>query len=93
MPTATQKLVETQDTPLRVLMFGEGKGLGATDQVAPSHISTRVSLPVSPTATQKCFETQDTPLRVPGLGLGVSDQVVPSQVSMKARLPVFGMLE
>jgi hypothetical protein len=80
VPTATQKLVETQDTPLRELSPVPGLGLGATDQVVPSHVSMRV---LSPTATQKCFETQDTPLRVPGLGLGMSDQVVPSHVSMR----------
>jgi hypothetical protein len=72
-PTATQKLVETQDTPLRVLSVGPGLGLGTTDQVVPSHISTRSLKLVLPTATQKLVETQDTPLRklppVPGLGL------------------------
>jgi hypothetical protein len=84
VPAATQKLVETHDTPLRRLPLVPGLGLGATDQVAPSHISTRVPLPVSPTATQKCFETQDTPLRksnTSGLGLGTTDQVVPSHMT------------
>src|SRR6516165_2816846 len=43
-PTATQKLVETQDTPLSPPSSSEppGVGLGTTDQVLPSHISTRV---------------------------------------------------
>jgi hypothetical protein len=68
---------------LRKLLPVPGLGLGATDQVVPSHVSMRLSLP---TATQKCFETQDTPLRllnVLGFGLGTTDQVVPSQVSMR----------
>jgi hypothetical protein len=89
VPTVTQKLVETHDTPLRRLANVPGLGLGAIDQAVPSHISTRVPLDSpkltwDPTATQKCFETQDTPLRKlnrSGLGLGTTDQVVPSHVS------------
>jgi hypothetical protein len=94
-PTATQKLVETQDTPLRSFSFGsgEGLGLGTTDQVVPSHISTRVPGPgklVLPTATQKLVERQDTPLRrlapVPGLGLGTTDQLVPATPPVSMRV-------
>jgi hypothetical protein len=92
VPAATQKLVETHDTPLRTLANVPGLGLGVTDQVLPSHISTRVPgdspellLTSRPTATQKCFETQDTPpsrkLSRSGLGLGTTDQVVPSHIS------------
>jgi hypothetical protein len=100
VPTATQKVVETQDTPLRSWPFVLGLGLGTIDQVVPSHISTRVisvrwggkpsGVTASPTATQKLVETQDTPLRlfliVPGLGLGTTDQVVPSHVSTRVAL-------
>jgi hypothetical protein len=100
MPTATQKLVERQDTPLRGLPSVLGLGLGTTDQVVPSHISTRetsvrtggkpTSVRSSPTATQKLVERQDTPPRwlliVPGLGLGTTDQVVPSHISTRVRL-------
>ena len=42
-----QEVVETQDTLLSVLKGDEavlGSGLGTTDQVVPSHISTRVKL-------------------------------------------------
>src|SRR5215469_8299305 len=44
-PTAVHELVETQDTPASVLNGSAavlGLGLGTTDQVVPSHISTRV---------------------------------------------------
>jgi hypothetical protein len=79
-PTATQKVVETQDTPSSPKPpSGGGKpglGLGTTDQVVPSHISTP-----PPTATQKLVETQDTPL-MPGPPPGTTDQVVPSHISM-----------
>jgi hypothetical protein len=99
VPTATQKLVERQDTPLSSVSFGSGKGLGlgTTDQVVPSHISTRVTGPlgplvtvVLPTATQKLVERQDTPLRelapVPGLGLGTTDQLVPATPPVSMRV-------
>jgi hypothetical protein len=41
-----QELEEVHETPLRMLTGGEavlGLGLGTTDQVEPSHISTRVT--------------------------------------------------
>jgi hypothetical protein len=95
-PTATQKLVEIHETPKRSLPTVLGFGLGTTDQVVPSHVSTRVGNiggvppPSPPTAVHFVAETQDTPLRAlpipPGLGLGTTDQVVPSHVSTRVRL-------
>jgi hypothetical protein len=99
-PTATQKLVERQDTPLRRLpdVSGLGLGLGMTDQVVPSHVSTTVKVAgevgllssAQPTAVHIVVEIQDTPLRVllirPGLGLGTTDQVVPSQLSVSVEV-------
>jgi hypothetical protein len=78
---------------MRALPNMLGLGLGTTDQVVPSHVSTRVAtwepelVPV-PTAVHIVVERQDTPSRsllafVPVVpGLGMTDQVAPSQLSV-----------
>ena len=60
-PTASQKVVETHDTPLSQLTL---EGRGSCDQVEPFHESAAPEPEVlPPTASQELAETHDTPER------------------------------
>jgi len=64
-PTATQYVELRHETPESSPTPPVGLGLGVTDHVEPSHVSTKlvavVGLLAQPTATQSVGLTQDTP--------------------------------
>ena len=89
MPTATQSVDVTQESPWSAPPVG--LGLGVTDQATPFQDSTSVFtfpvvLPVSPTATQLACPVHETALSSPPLsplfGPETIDQSVPFHFSM-----------
>jgi hypothetical protein len=93
-PTAVQKLADTHDTAVKPLL--KGPGLGTTDQVVPSHDSTRgYVFPLAlaeyvPTAVQRLADTHDTADNLSVLatfGLGITDHVLPFHDAIRVLWP------
>jgi hypothetical protein len=74
LPTATQNVVEVQETLVRLLRLSAGPAVGVTRHAEPSQRSTSVWLTsrrsLLPTAMQNVREAHETPVKsaVPGSG-------------------------